>query len=50
MKKRIKIGFVGLGRRGLSVLDGCLTEMSDVEIKLMCDQNPAKIQETIDLL
>lgn len=50
MKKKIKIGFVGLGRRGLSVLHGCFSEMSDVEVKLMCDQNPAKIQETIDFL
>ncbi len=37
MKEKIKIGYIGLGRRGYSVLDKCLSEMKDVEITALCD-------------
>ena len=31
MKNKIKIGYIGLGRRGTSVLEKCVSEMNDVE-------------------
>ena len=37
MKKKIKIGYIGLGRRGMDVLRLCFSEMSDVEVKTLCD-------------
>lgn len=37
MKKNVKICFIGLGRRGLSLFDSCFTEISDVEITTICD-------------
>ncbi len=37
MKKRIRIGYIGLGRRGAWVLSGCLMKMADVEVAYLCD-------------
>ena len=37
MKKMVKIGYVGLGRRGAAVLQSCISEMKDVEITMICD-------------
>lgn len=37
MKEKIKIGYIGLGRRGRDVLKRCLCEMPDVEITMICD-------------
>ncbi len=37
MKEKIKIGYIGLGRRGTGMLDVCFSEMPDVEITTICD-------------
>ncbi len=37
MKEKIKIGYIGLGRRGADVLNRCISEMPDVEIAMICD-------------
>lgn len=37
MKEKIKLGYIGLGRRGRSVLEHCMAKMSDVEIVALCD-------------
>ena len=37
MKEKIKIGYVGLGRRGLLVLERGMVKMKDVEITMLCD-------------
>ncbi|MBQ2719511.1 MAG: Gfo/Idh/MocA family oxidoreductase [Clostridia bacterium] len=37
MKEKIKIGYIGLGRRGRSVLEHCMVKMKDVEITILCD-------------
>ena len=31
MKDKIKVGYIGLGRRGTGVLTWCVSEMADVE-------------------
>ncbi len=37
MKEKIRIGYIGLGRRGRSVLQHCIVKMKDVEIAAICD-------------
>ena len=37
MKEKIKVGYIGLGRRGESVLKNNLAIMNDVEVKTVCD-------------
>lgn len=37
MKEKIKIGCIGLGRRATVLIEGCLREMTDVEITMICD-------------
>ena len=37
MKEKIKVGYIGIGRRGRSVLGYCVSEMADVEVKTVCD-------------
>lgn len=37
MKTKIKIGYVGVGRRGLRVLKNCFIKMNDVEIVALCE-------------
>ncbi len=37
MKEKIKVGYIGLGRRGTAVFDKCVSEMKDVEITAICD-------------
>ncbi len=48
MKKIVKIGYIGLGRRGLDMLVKCFGKMTDVEIKYVCDINDNKIKESLD--
>lgn len=38
MKEKIKIGYIGLGRRGTWVLEKCVSDMKDVEITAICDE------------
>ena len=50
MKERIRIGYVGLGRRGSSMLHGCFAQMSDVEIAALCDTDSTKIDKAVEKL
>ncbi len=50
MKEKIKIGYVGLGRRGMNVLKKCFAEMEDVEVAMICDTYEPFMQETCDYL
>ena len=50
MKKNVKIGFIGLGRRGLTLFASCFTEMSDVEITAICDIDKTKLEYGAALL
>ncbi len=37
MKEKVKIAYIGLGRRGTGVLKECFAKMADVEISFLCD-------------
>ena len=50
MKEKIKIGYIGLGRRGYHVLDNCVSLMSDVEITAICDIKEEALQKTKAML
>ena len=47
MKEKIKIGYIGLGRRGYNVLANEFLLMQDVEITWICDLVDAKIERTV---
>lgn len=49
MKKKIKVGYVGLGRRGSSVLKNAMIDMPDVEIAVICDKKQEAIEQTLEL-
>ena len=44
MKTKIKIGYVGVGRRGVSILKNCLIKMNDVEIAVLCETSDKRIE------
>ena len=45
MKETVKLGYVGLGRRGFGMFNSCFTEMADVQIVAICDLDPAKLEK-----
>lgn len=49
-KDKIRLGYIGLGRRGYDMLNKCFGEMADVEISWICDLNEQKIEKTKALL
>ncbi len=49
MKEKIKIGYIGLGGRGLGVLKDSFLLMKDVEIKYLCDFQEDRMQLAVDL-
>ena len=50
MKSKIKIGYIGLGRRGFGVLKTCVSKMPDVEIAIVCDRAQSRIDSTLSYL
>lgn len=48
-KDKIKIGWVGLGRRGRFVLDS-VVEMQDIEIAVICDTYKPAVEDTLCFL
>lgn len=44
-KRKIKIGFVGVGNRGLYMLLHVFCSMSDVEVVVVCDTNKERLEE-----
>lgn len=44
MKTKIKIGYVGVGRRGLHILENCFIKMNDVEITVLCESLDKRIE------
>ncbi len=50
MKESVRIGYVGLGRRGTGVLDACFSEMPDVELVALCDVDTARMDNAQALL
>ncbi|MBQ8351452.1 MAG: Gfo/Idh/MocA family oxidoreductase [Clostridia bacterium] len=45
MKETVKIGYVGLGRRGMAMLRACFSQMPDVEIPIICDLYDDRLEE-----
>ena len=50
MKDVIRIGYIGLGRRGLDVLRACFSEMDDVEIGWICDFEEENLKKALAML
>lgn len=50
MKEKIKIGYIGLGRRGFGVLKGNVSDMDDVEIAMICDQPIVESKYCLDAI
>ena len=50
MKDTVKIGYIGLGRRGMAVLKQNLVQMRDVELARICDLSAARCEEARALI
>ncbi len=50
MKDAIKVGIVGIGRRGSHMLENSISKMDDVCIKYLCDLNEEKIEKGQQIL
>lgn len=51
MKKEcVRVGYIGLGRRGMGMLKACFSEMPDVEIAYLCDLHESRMEEALELL
>ena len=50
MKEKIKIGYIGLGRRGTGVLRQNLTDMQDIEISRICDLSVKRMEEACEII
>lgn len=50
MKEKIKVGYIGLGRRGSWVLDACVSEMRDVEVTYICDLHDERLNSVAKML
>jgi len=44
MKEKIRIGYIGLGRRGTGVLRDCFSQMEDVEVVMLCDTEDSRLE------
>lgn len=44
MKEKIRAAYVGIGRRGSNVLRECYAQMNDIEIAVLCDLSPDKLE------
>ena len=45
MKDKVRVGYIGLGLRGSSMLKKCFAEMNDVDLVALCDCDDAKLAE-----
>lgn len=50
MKDSVRIGYIGLGRRGMAVLKHNIAVMADVEIVTLCDTYEPCLREASDML
>ena len=44
MKEVVRIGYIGLGRRGSGILRRCLCHMEDVQILYLCDTEDVRLE------
>lgn len=50
MKDQIRIGYIGLGRRGTGVLRECFSKMKDVEVAALSDLSENRMQEAVTIV
>ena len=50
MEKKVRLGYIGLGRRGYNVLAMCVSKMKDVEVVAVCDIDPEKFAAVFGLM
>lgn len=50
MKKILKLGVIGLGGRGASLLEHCILPQEDVQVMAVCDLLPDRCQKGADLV
>ena len=50
MKEKIKLGYIGLGRRGSYVLRKCFAMMKDVYVKYICDLSEENLKKAEEKL
>ena len=46
-RSTVKVGYIGLGRRGMNMLQRTFLEMKDVEITWICDLKESKIEKAM---
>ena len=49
-KSKVRVGYIGVGSRGYSMLSRCFGLMKDVEIAWICDLDTAKIEKAVAFL
>ena len=45
MKEKIRVGYVGLGKRGSGMLKRCFAQMADVEVAYLCDLSRERMEK-----
>ncbi len=50
MERMIKVGYIGLGRRGYEVLNFALAHMEDVNIAIICDTEQSRLDRAAELI
>ncbi len=50
MKDKVRIGYIGLGKRGYYVLENTIVHMTDIEIVGLCDLSDERLQKSMKLL
>jgi len=50
MKERIKVAYVGCGRRGYGVLNKCFSQMVDVDIVAICDRFDSCLEKAKNII
>ena len=49
-KTKVKVGYIGLGRRGYSMLSRCFANMADVDFAWVCDLSQEKLDRAVKTL
>ena len=49
MKEKIRLGYIGLGRRGYQMMKDFIIKMKDVEVRVVCDLNEKTFPRMLDL-
>ena len=50
MKEKIKVAYIGIGRRGGDVLKNCFSKMQDVDITVLCDKYEPALKKGAEIL